>query len=67
MEFIDLGNGAECVIYDDGTKHWYLNETVHRIDGPAVENADGSKEWWINNVEYSEEEFDMIKQMLWAV
>jgi hypothetical protein len=39
----------------------------HRTDGPAVECADGSKEWYLNGIEYSEEEFDMIKEILWAV
>ena len=50
-----------------GTKYWYLNNQYHRTDGPAIELADGDKSWYINGVEYSEEDFDMAKQMLWAV
>ena len=36
------------IIDSYGTKRWYLNDKLHRIDGPAVEYEDGSKEWWIN-------------------
>jgi hypothetical protein len=34
---------------EDGTK-WYRNEQgqLHRIDGPAMEGADGSKAWYLN-------------------
>ena len=35
-------------VYDDGTKFWYLNDKLHREDGPAVEWADGYKSWWLN-------------------
>ena len=31
-----------------GNKYWYLNDKLHREDGPAVEWADGSKFWWLN-------------------
>jgi hypothetical protein len=31
-----------------GNKSWYLNDKLHREDGPAVEGADGSKEWYLN-------------------
>ena len=32
----------------DGTKEWYLNDKLHREDGPAMEFADGSKCWYLN-------------------
>jgi hypothetical protein len=41
MKIIDLGNGVECRIYDDGDKFWYLNGKYHRTDGPAIEWANG--------------------------
>jgi hypothetical protein len=31
-----------------GTKRYYKNNKLHRIDGPAIERADGTKHWWIN-------------------
>ena len=30
-----------------GDKIWYLNDKLHREDGPAIEYADGSKEWYL--------------------
>jgi hypothetical protein len=33
---------------DDGNKFWYINDKLHREDGPAVENANGSKYWYLN-------------------
>jgi hypothetical protein len=30
-----------------GTKEWYLNDKLHREDGPAVEWADGDKCWYL--------------------
>ena len=36
------------VVEEDGAKRWYLNDDLHREDGPAVEWADGDKYWYIN-------------------
>ena len=33
---------------DAGTKRWYLNDKLHREDGPAIEYANGSKCWYLN-------------------
>ena len=36
------------VIVDDyGTKRWYLDDKLHREDGPAVEYTDG-RTWYLN-------------------
>ena len=51
----------------DGGKWWYINNKLHRTDGPAAEWADGYKAWYINGKEYSEEEFNVIKEVLWAI
>ena len=32
---------------------WYLNDKLHRVDGPAVEYADGVKKWYLNGVRQS--------------
>ena len=34
-------------VYDDQTE-WYLNGRLHRVDGPAVEYANGDKLWHLN-------------------
>jgi hypothetical protein len=36
-------------VNDKGDIHWYQNEKLHRIDGPAIERADGDKEYWQND------------------
>jgi len=38
----------EVYVQEDGSKEWYLNGKLHRLDGPAVEYADGSKFWYLN-------------------
>jgi hypothetical protein len=32
-----------------GGWRWYLNDKVHRVDGPAVEYADGDRFWYLND------------------
>jgi hypothetical protein len=31
-----------------GSKRWYQNDQLHRIDGPAIERADGDQYWYQN-------------------
>ena len=28
---------------------------LHRLDGPAVEKANGTKEWWVNGIRHRED------------
>ena len=37
------------IVAGDGVKSWWVNDELHREDGPAEEYADGSKYWRINN------------------
>jgi hypothetical protein len=32
-----------------GDKEWWLNDKLHREDGPAVEYTDGSTGWYLND------------------
>ena len=41
---------VEPIIDQYGTKRWYLNGKLHRLDGPAIEYSGGDKEWWLNGV-----------------
>jgi hypothetical protein len=44
---------------EHGTKRWYDEQwELHREDGPAVESPDGYKAWYLNDIEYSEQEFN---------
>jgi len=45
------------VVYESGTKFWYLNGKLHREDGPAIEYANGDKSWYLNNEKLTEEEW----------
>jgi hypothetical protein len=37
-----------CETAAAGTRRWYLNGQLHRVDGPAVEFINGDKEWFLN-------------------
>ena len=48
--------GKEYDIYEyDGSKYWYLNDKLHREDGPAVEHSDGTKSWYLNGKRHRED------------
>ena len=34
------------IIDQDGTKRWYQDDQLHRLDGPAAEYANGYKVWY---------------------
>lgn len=34
--------------YLDGSKEWVVNNSPHRLDGPAREWANGVKEWYVD-------------------
>ena len=38
----------ELIEYPDGTKSWYVDGKLHRLDGPAIEFASGTKHWFVN-------------------
>jgi hypothetical protein len=44
-------------VYDIGTKRWFLDDKLHREDGPAIEYASGKLCWYLNDKEYTEAEF----------
>lgn len=43
-------NDLPAVIWYDGTKSWYQNGLLHRLNGPAIEYLDGSKYWCQNGL-----------------
>ena len=38
-----------CIIDSYGDKFWYLNGSLHRDDGPAIECSDGYKYWYYHS------------------
>jgi hypothetical protein len=51
----DMSDKPKCEIDIDGTKRWWLNDLLHREDGPAVEYPNGSKCWYINGLVHRED------------
>jgi len=43
---IEMKNGL--IIDKNGTKCWFLNDKLHRENGPAVVTSGGVKLWYIN-------------------
>ena len=41
----------------NGTKHWYQNHQLHRVEGPAIECTDGTKYWYLEGIQLTESEF----------
>tara|TARA_R110000868_G_scaffold75946_3_gene218780 strand:+ start:5775 stop:6035 length:261 start_codon:yes stop_codon:yes gene_type:complete len=44
-----------CTINNYGSKFWYLNDSLHREDGPACEWSDGDNYWYINGKRHRED------------
>ena len=39
----------------ENVTEWYLNNQLHREDGPAVEWSDGDKYWYLNGKRHRED------------
>lgn len=51
-------NDLPAIEYSNGDKWYFQKGRLHRLKGPAIHLADGTKRWYINNVRYTEEEFN---------
>jgi len=36
-------------VHPNGDKFWYVNDKLHREDGPAIELLNGDKYWYLNH------------------
>ena len=52
---------SECKIDVLGTHRWHANGVYHRETGPARVYPNGCEEWWLNNKQYTREEFVLLK------
>ena len=41
-------------------KRWVVNGKNHRVDGPAIIRDVGDDEYWVNNKQYSREEYEKL-------
>jgi len=48
----------ELEVENAGDTYWFLNGQLHREDGPAIESVLGTKYWYLDDVEYTEAEFN---------
>ena len=55
------GPAIEC---SNGTNIYCINDQIHREDGPAVEYYDGNEEYWLNGKQYSFEEWNRQRKIL---
>ena len=53
-------------VYPNGDKYWYLNDKLHREDGPALEFASGNKSWYLNGEKVTEKEHKLMTHSLYA-
>ena len=43
------------IVDKGGSKRWYLNNELHREDGPAVDSTNGTQLWFINGKPHRED------------
>jgi hypothetical protein len=41
-----------AIIWQDGSKFWYINGLAHREDGPSTEYINGGKDWCYKGKNY---------------
>jgi len=51
----ELMQEPELHVDEQGDKRWKLNGTFHRVDGPAIELADGAKSWFVHGKYHRED------------
>ena len=54
------------VEYGYGDKQWFFNGQRHRLDGPAVECADGTKHWWFKGEKIECSTHKEFEQLVYA-
>ncbi len=55
--WIDIPENFTGVVWLYENYYWYINGLYHREDGPAVELANGDNFWFLNDKQYSQEEW----------
>jgi hypothetical protein len=48
-------NYTGIIKWPNGDKFWYLNGYIHRVDGPAIIEAEGSEFWYLNGNRHRED------------
>ena len=53
----DIANQIRMIEDKEGSRIWFLNDQLHRTDGPAIEHASGLRFWYLNNRQYKFDEW----------
>lgn len=46
--YLAAGNSEQIHVDEYGTIIYYKNNKIHRLNGPAIQYADGRKSWYVN-------------------
>ena len=46
-----------AIVWQDGTKCWYLDGKLHRSDGPAIVYQNAVESWYLNGTFLSKEQW----------
>ena len=57
-------NFTGIVTWGNGDKEWFVNGKLHRLDGPAVEFADGTKVWYIDGKPGTEKQCNLLHSIM---
>ena len=50
--------------WPSGTKAYYVNSILHKLDGPAIEWTSGTKEWFIDGKQITEEQCKLLHDIM---
>ena len=53
-----------AIIYSDGVKFYYIENNLHRLDGPAIIWPNDEEQYWINDKFLTKEEFETHPERL---
>ena len=48
----------------EGAQYWFEDGKQHNLDGPAGVHRDGRKEWFIRGIEFTEDQFNLVRALL---
>lgn len=65
MHYFDGAPLNTEIIRPDGTKEYYADGTLHRLDGPARIRPNGDVEYWIAGTKFTEEDFRKSPSHKW--
>lgn len=50
--------------FSNGTKHWYFENKLHRLHGPAIIDYYGNEEWWVHGIKCTKEQHAFLVDIM---